>query len=222
MTLASNRFDCSTCGRGIAADEDGCCATCGADATAVYAPRVIVADPPWKFGDKLPGPGRGAAKHYETMSVEDICRFPLPWERQADEVLFLWRVSAMQREALDVASAWSFTVKSELVWEKLTTGGKRHFGMGRYVRASHETCLIATRGRGCLPEVRNQRSTFQAAVAAHSAKPDAFYAIVERMYPNAVKTELFARKRRLGWEQHGLELPPVEHEQEIAGGDHGP
>ena len=30
--LPASRFDCSTCGHGIAVDEDGCCATCGADA----------------------------------------------------------------------------------------------------------------------------------------------------------------------------------------------
>lgn len=31
----ANRFDCLTCGQGIAVDEDGCCRTCGADATVV-------------------------------------------------------------------------------------------------------------------------------------------------------------------------------------------
>lgn len=31
----SNRFDCPHCGRGIAVDEDGCCRTCGNDATVV-------------------------------------------------------------------------------------------------------------------------------------------------------------------------------------------
>ena len=39
---------------------------------------VLCADPPWKFGDSLPGPKRGAQKHYDVMSVEDICRFELP------------------------------------------------------------------------------------------------------------------------------------------------
>jgi hypothetical protein len=30
-----NRFDCRSCGQGIGVDEDGCCRTCGADATVV-------------------------------------------------------------------------------------------------------------------------------------------------------------------------------------------
>ncbi len=30
---------------------------------------VLVADPPWRFGDKLPGEKRGASKHYSTLSL---------------------------------------------------------------------------------------------------------------------------------------------------------
>jgi hypothetical protein len=37
-----NRFDCPTCGEGIAVDEDGCCRTCGADAVAITAARPAV------------------------------------------------------------------------------------------------------------------------------------------------------------------------------------
>lgn len=32
---ARNRFDCTTCGRGVGVDEDGCCRTCGRDARPV-------------------------------------------------------------------------------------------------------------------------------------------------------------------------------------------
>lgn len=34
-----NRFDCAECGRGIAVDEDGCCRSCGADATPVVGDK---------------------------------------------------------------------------------------------------------------------------------------------------------------------------------------
>ncbi len=34
--------------------------------------RVLTADPPWPFKDKLPGKGRGAAKHYQ----KDLTRNP--------------------------------------------------------------------------------------------------------------------------------------------------
>ena len=82
------------------------------------APYVcITADPPWKMGDKLPGKKRGAAKNYRVLTVSEIMRFPLP-PIADDAILFLWRLSAMPQEALDVVKAWGFVPKSEIVWEK--------------------------------------------------------------------------------------------------------
>lgn len=166
----------------------------------------ICADPPWRFGDKLPGKGRGAAKHYKTLTVDDICNH---WygdiaRAAPDALLFLWRVSSMQQEALDVIKAWGFVLKSEIVWQKLTKHGKHHFGMGRYVRASHETCLIAVRGK---PRIltRSIRSTFEAPVGVHSAKPDAFFDIAEDLCAGP-RVELFARRQRAGWLCLGDEL----------------
>lgn len=163
----------------------------------------IAADPPWKFGDKLPGPGRGAEKHYPCMPVEAICRFELP-PLERDAVLFLWRVASMQDEALAVARAWGFVVKAELVWKKLTRTGKRFFGMGRCVRNEHEVALICTRGR---PSILSHavRSVFEAPVGRHSEKPDEFYDIAEQLCPGP-RVELFARRHRAGWTCLGNEL----------------
>lgn len=174
--------------------------------------RVVVADPAWRFDDKLPGPGRGAEKHYATMSVDEICRLVLP-PLHDDCHLFLWRVAAMVEEAYDVARAWGFTPKSEIVWRKLTVNGKRWFGMGNHVRMEHETAIIATRGR---PKVvdrttrsvfdADEPSLFSAPAGEHSAKPDEFYAIVERLCAGP-RVELFARRERPGWTCLGDQVP---------------
>lgn len=165
--------------------------------------RALVADPPWRFKDQLPGDTRGAAKQYQTMSVEEICRFPLP-PMYLDSTLFLWRVAAMQKEAMSVLDAWDFQLKAELVWKKLTPRGKRHFGMGHHVRNEHEVCLIATSGRPATLD-RSIRSVFEAPIGRHSEKPDAFYEIVERMREGPY-VELFARRQRAGWTCYGNEL----------------
>lgn len=177
-----------------------------ASATAELRPlaRVLVADPPWAFGDRLPGKSRGAEKNYLVMSVDALERMELP-PILSSSVLFLWRVAAMQEEALRVARAWGFVVKSELVWRKLTVNGLPHFGMGRYVRASHEVCLIGVRGR-CFPRDRSTRSVFEASYTRHSGKPDEFYALVERLYEGPY-VELFARRQRPGWTCLGNEMP---------------
>lgn len=170
--------------------------------------KVVVADPPWKFGDKLPGKSRGAEKNYACLSPTGILAVMHKHCIEKDCVLFLWRVSAMPQEPLDIIKCLGFTVKSEMVWRKLASTGKPAFGMGRYVRAAHETCLIATKGRA-FPEARNVRSVFDAPRGRHSEKPDEFYRLVETMYPNAPRVELFARKRREGWEQYGDQLEPL-------------
>lgn len=164
----------------------------------------IVADCPWKFSDSLPGETRGASKQYRTMTVDEICNADIP-PIFDNSILFLWRVSAMTEEAYKVVRAWGFEPKSEIVWQKLTTNMKPHFGLGRYVRASHETCIIATRGK---PIVRSNsiRSTFSAVTGEHSEKPEEFYRIVEQLAFGPY-CELFARKQRKGWTCIGDQMP---------------
>lgn len=166
---------------------------------------VLVADPPWSFGDKLPGAGRGAEKHYAVLDQAGIEAFPLPPLAQ-DALLFMWRVSSQPEEACRVMRAWGFVPKSEIVWRKLTPGGKPHFGMGRYVRLSHEVCMIGTRGRGLtLIQDRAIRSVFEAPTGRHSEKPEVFFDIVEKLAKGPY-AELFARRHRAGWACFGNEL----------------
>ncbi|MCK9358001.1 MAG: MT-A70 family methyltransferase [Dehalococcoidia bacterium] len=158
--------------------------------------RIILADPPWQFGDRLPGPKRGASKHYRTMSTLAIAALQLP-PIADDALLFLWRVAAMQPDALTVVRAWGFEVKSELVWIK--TGPR--MGMGHYTRLDHEVCLIATRGHG-ITLIANHatRSVVQAPRGKHSEKPPATYEAIEQLVgSNGPKVELFARRHRPGW-----------------------
>lgn len=105
--------------------------------------RVISADPPWPFGDKLPGSGRGAMKHYNALTVEQIKAFPLP-PIADDAALFLWRVSAGKRGdaargepsfseiAHQVERAWGFDHMTEIVWEKQSVCSKCGGGGERF------------------------------------------------------------------------------------------
>ena len=165
--------------------------------------QTIAADPPWPFNDKLSGKGRGAAKHYQMMTMEDICGYPLP-EVADDARLFLWTVAAMPEEGYSTMRAWGFRPVCELIWVKLTSGGKSWFGMGHTVLGAHERCIIGVRGR---PKVlsRSVRSIFTAQAGRHSEKPEEFYRIVEELSPGPY-LELFGRRRREGWTVLGNEL----------------
>lgn len=162
--------------------------------TAPFA--AVMADPPWPFRDRLPGKTRGASRHYRLSPMREILAFPLP-PIADNALLFLWRVASMPQEALDVAKAWGFEPKSEIVWRKTTAHGRRHMGMGRIVRAEHETCLIATRGKN-LTRLHNVRSVFDAPVGVHSAKPEEIYAIIERLVEGPYLS-VYDRRERDGW-----------------------
>ena len=85
------------------------------------------------------------------------------------------------------------------------------FGMGRTTRAVQEVCVIARRKGAPAREVADKgvRSAFFAPVGEHSAKPDRFYALVERLVgpEGGPLVELFARRPRRGWYTYGDECP---------------
>lgn len=162
--------------------------------------QVLVADPGWSFRDALPGPKRGARKHYDCMPLDEICAFPLP-PVALSAWLFLWRVASMQEEALRVVEAWGFRATAEICWVKTTAEGEPRMGMGHYTRNAHEICLVCVRGS---PKRRNANvpSVILAPRGRHSEKPDAFFAAVENLAEGPY-CELFARRERPGWTSYG-------------------
>lgn len=165
-------------------------------------PRVLVADPPWPFKDKLPGKGRGAAKHYRTLSIDHICNYRIP-RMSGNSYLFLWSVAAFAEEALQVMRAWDYVPTSEVIWVKTTDDGEHiRMGMGRTVRNSHERCIIGVRGKP-IRKSAGVVSVFNAPRGRqHSRKPDEFYELVEELSAGPYR-ELFARRRRRGWHSTG-------------------
>jgi N6-adenosine-specific RNA methylase IME4 len=162
---------------------------------------VLYVDPPWSFGDGLPGPGRGAVKHYPTMSLAQLCMFELPALRD-DCLLALWRVGAMQREAIVLAQAWGFRDPvAEFVWAKTRgeTSPTRNvaMGMGRRVRNAHEVLLLCERGRPVCKR-HDVLSIQYAPRGRHSEKPELFAELLASMYDGPY-VELFARRKRDGW-----------------------
>ncbi len=174
--------------------------------------NVVVADCPWQFGDKLPGI-RGAESHYSCMSTVDLMELQLP-PIADDAILFQWYVASMLEDAIAVTNAWGFTIKTQMIWVKTKNGvvddtveeTDLAFGMGRSVRAAHEGCLIATRGKYTkLITSKSVRSVFFAPRGEHSEKPDKFFELVETM-TSGERLELFARKVRFGWTTLGNEI----------------
>jgi N6-adenosine-specific RNA methylase IME4 len=165
--------------------------------TAVLYPIVYV-DPPWRY-EYSPTDNREIENHYPTMTLEEICLLPVAEIATPDSVLFLWTTSPKLAESMQVIEAWGYAYKTCMVWDK------ERMGMGYYARQQHELLLIATRGAVPVPEPANRPASVIRARRdnEHSAKPAEFYEVIERMYPDLPKIELFARGRRAGWAAWG-------------------
>jgi len=171
--------------------------------------KIIYADPPWSFNNKNTG-GRlksGASHHYSTMNVNDICNLPIQNISDDNCILFMWWVASQPKEAIKVAEAWGFTIKTMtgFNWIKTTKNNKLHFGMGFTTRAGSECCLIAVKGK---PKriTGSIRSVIMAEATKHSKKPDIFRTKIVELMGDLPRVELFARENNFGWDVFGNEV----------------
>lgn len=163
--------------------------------------RTIVADPPWtpslgsnwasRFSDKA----RPQA-HYETMMLGEIKGLQVPSAPQSH--LWLWALAQHLDWGYEVARAWGFEPVITLTW------AKPGLGVGQF-QCNTEHVILGRKGsRHGNPFGSTGGTWFNWPRGKHSAKPDAFYDLVERSSPGPY-LELFARCQRLGWDTWGDE-----------------
>ena len=180
---------------------------------------TILADPPWSFkswSDK--GKNRApdamvrqdglAERHYQTMSKDWICGLMdrEGWPIAKNASLFLWAVDCMLPEALEVMAAWGFRYKTvAFTWAKTNrTRPGYSIGLGYWTRGNPEMCLLGTRGS---PK-RKSAAVRQLIVSErreHSRKPDEAHERIEALVDGPY-LELFARRKRTGWDAWGNQL----------------
>jgi N6-adenosine-specific RNA methylase IME4 len=135
------------------------------------------------------------------MSLSELSALDIKSLAADDCVLFLWATSPLLPEALELAKAWGFKYKASFVWDKV-----KH-NMGHYNSVRHEFLLICTKGSGT-PQVAKLYDSVQSIERTdkHSEKPEEFRQIIESLYPNGRKVELFARSPHDGWTCWGNEV----------------
>jgi N6-adenosine-specific RNA methylase IME4 len=158
---------------------------------------VILADPAWEY-DFSKSDSREIDNNYLPSNLNDMKRLKIP---AADDcVLFIWATSPKLREALELIKAWGFEYKTCMIWVK------DKIGMGYYARQKHELLLISSKGRLQLPdESIRPESVFYSDRTEHSEKPGVAFELIEQMYPEYNKLEMFQRKERPGWDGWGDE-----------------
>lgn len=160
---------------------------------------TICADPPWVYSDVCTSGQRGVAYRYQTMTPDEIAALPVAKLAAPDSTLFLWTTCPQLPVALRVMAAWGWEFKTvAFVWEKRTTNGKLHWGMGSYTRANAELVLLGVRGKPKRASA-GVHQIVQARVGEHSEKPFEVYRAIEELMAGTRRLELFARKPRPGW-----------------------
>jgi N6-adenosine-specific RNA methylase IME4 len=160
---------------------------------------VLYLDPPWRY-EHVKTESRAIENQYPTMALEEICALPVAPLCAEHATLFMWTTSPKLAEAMRVLEAWQLTYRTCAVWVK------SQLGMGYYFRQRHELLLVATRGEPPTPKPSNRpQSVIEAPRGKHSAKPTVVYDLIEKMYPDLPRIELFARTAREGWDRWGNE-----------------
>lgn len=164
---------------------------------------VIYADPPWLYtsGDQHTDESQETVigTHYPSMSMADLKQLPVKHMAAADSVLFLWVTSPLLDECFELIAAWGFEYKTSMVWDKVA------HNVGNYVSVRHEFLLICTRGTP--PKVpKLVDSVYTEERTEHSRKPKFFRDLIDELYPNGNRIEMFAREKPDGWEVWGNEV----------------
>jgi N6-adenosine-specific RNA methylase IME4 len=169
--------------------------------------QIIYADPPWQYKSKeclsktsiLNGK---LNTHYPTMTMKDIKELLVGGVADDNCLLFLWVVSPMLDDCIDVLKSWGFKYSTiGFVWYKQKTNP------GSYTMSECEICLIGKKGSIPTPRgARNIRQFLSEKKTKHSSKPLEIKDRITQMFPTQNKLELFAREKTDGWDVWGNEV----------------
>lgn len=181
--------------------------------------KIIYADPPWSFNDKL---GESRKLSYPVLDTNDLCNLPVENITDKNCVLFMWGSFAMIQDAMRVMIAWGFDYKTMgFIWIKQYSTGSFFKGMGRYTRSNAEPCFVAVKGKpkridkGVSQIIQTvTKSHNWLNFRKHSQKPDEVRKKIVKLYGDIPRIELFARTKIHGWDVWGndekLQATPLE------------
>lgn len=160
----------------------------------------IYADPPWQYGNQATRAATG--RHYETLSVDALCEWPVAAIAAPDAHLHLWTTNAFLPGAFKVIEAWGFEYRSVFVWVK------PQMGIGNYWRVSHEFLLLGIRGNAKRFKSRSLKSWGEFPRGRHSSKPEEVRGYIESASEGPY-LELFGRRSVDGWTVLGNQVTPT-------------
>lgn len=172
---------------------------------------IIYSDPPWpqkKGNARKCRPAQGKELDYQTMSVADCFAVQDQFFAQAADKhnVFMWAIDKFLHGSEAEMAKRGYKLHARFIWDK-----ENGIAPAFTVRFAHEYLLWFYKPGKILmprPETRGKYTTvLREPSTAHSRKPEIAYTMLEDMFPDAKKIELFARRRREGWDAWGYEAP---------------
>lgn len=174
--------------------------------------QIVYTDPPWQQGKggkkKVRPNSSGGSLEYPTMNLQDIKelhRKVLSNLTDEKHNVFMWAINKYLIDAQRMMEDLGYMLHARIVWNKNT-------GMcpAYTVRFQTEYLLwFYKKGNIILPQKKAQGKygdIMTETVKRHSQKPECAYLMLEDMFPEAKKLELFARNTRNTWDSFGNEV----------------
>ena len=171
---------------------------------------IIYSDPPWqqqKGGIRKARPNQKRPLDYPTLELDDIKDIHRTFSSKANPKhnFFVWTIEKYLDETKQMMAELGYTLHARMIWDK-----ENGVAPAFTVRFSHEYLLwFYKKGNMLMPcaEMRGKQTTvFREPATKHSKKPIYAYEMLERMFPETNKVELFARTNREGWGAFGNEV----------------
>ena len=167
--------------------------------------QILYLDPPWSYKDKALAGNRGAGCKYPVQSIEWMKALPIQNIVADDCIMFMWVTMPKLNECFELIEAYGFEYKTcAFVWVKRNKKNllSWFWGMGRWVRANPELCLLATKGKPKRVSA-SVHSIIESPIRAHSQKPDETRDHIVQLMGDIPRVELFARESAPGWDSIG-------------------
>lgn len=173
--------------------------------------EIIYTDPPWaqtKSNLRKCRPNQNKQLNYETMSLDDIKELHKSFlENHTEDThnVFMWTIDKFLPQTEEFMKELGYELHARIIWDK-----ENGIAPAFTVRFSHEYLLwFYKKGKMLKPSVETRgkyTTVFREPSTKHSKKPECAYKMLEDMFPNASKIELFARNARVGWDCFGNEI----------------
>lgn len=181
----------------------------------IFGFDFVEIDPAWEFALRS---AKGAAKspqaQYDCMTLDEIKAMPVGDLLAPGGVCIMWCTWPLVAIGahVEILRRWGLPPVTGGGWAKRTINDKLRWGTGYVARSVHEPYIIARlpdsdwNGAGFPNLVESLEAVSVDGLAReHSRKPDEFYALCERMWPEARRCSIFSRQTRPGWETWGNE-----------------